>query len=253
MKRICIFLTLIFVLTCSLQAQKTDATNSIKRANEMYKQGQYSDAAALYEEILKNGVSPELYYNLGNSYYKADETGLAILNYERALRLDPGLNDASYNLDIAQQKVVDNINSSPSFFVKRWINSLIESYTTNQWAIISVVAFIAMLVLFFLFAFSSTRSKRKYAFYASFFAGFLFVLSLSFSGIRKDELLKHHDAIVLSGAVTAKSSPDKSGTDIFQLHEGTRVTVKNLLGNWVEIKLENGAVGWIEESNIERI
>lgn len=98
MKRICIFLTLIFVLTCSLQAQKTDATNSIKRANEMYKQGQYSDAAALYEEILKNGVSPELYYNLGNSYYKADETGLAILNYERALRLDPGLNDASYNL-----------------------------------------------------------------------------------------------------------------------------------------------------------
>ena len=85
-----------------------------------------------------------------------------------------------------------------------------------------------------------------------FFAA-LFVVSLVFSGIRKDQFVKHNEAIVMSGAVTAKSSPDKSGTDLFQLHEGTKVMVKSTLSGWSEITLENGAVGWVEESTIARI
>jgi len=254
MKKFYIFFCLISMLSFPLLAQNNiKIDDNVKQANLMYKQGQYTDAAKLYEEELKKGVSAELYYNLGNSYYKADEIGLAILNYERSLRIDPGFSDASYNLGIAESKIVDNINSSPTFFIKRWINSLIKSHTTNQWAVSSIVCFVAMLALFFLFAFSQTKNKRKYSFFASMFFGFLCVLTLSFSGIRKDQIRKHHEAVVMSGTVTAKSSPDKSGTDLFQLHEGTLVVVKSVLGSWTEISLNNGAVGWVEESSIERI
>ena len=110
-----------------------------------------------------------------------------------------------------------------------------------------------MLALFFLFAFSRIRPRRKYSFFASVLFGILCVVALSFSGIRKDQIKNHHEAVIMMGAVTVKSSPDQSGTDLFQLHEGTMVKVKSVLGSWTEITLENGAVGWVEETAIERI
>lgn len=253
MKRIYIIFCLISLLFGQTMAQAKDQTDKVALANQMYKQGQFTDAARLYEEELKKNVSAELYYNLGNSYYKANEIGHAILNYERALRIDPGFDDASYNLEIAESKIVDNVNTTPTFFVRKWTNSLIKSNTTNQWAVISIVCFILMLALFFLFAFSRVRSRRKYSFFASVFMGVLYVIALSFSGIRKEQIKNHHEAVIMSGAVTVKSSPDQSGTDLFQLHEGTLVKVKSVLGNWTEITLENGAVGWLEETAIERI
>jgi len=253
MKRIYIVFLLISVLLGQIMSQTNRQNDQIALADQMYKQGQYTDAARIYEEELKKGVSAELYYNIGNSYYKANEIGHAILNYERALRIDPGYDDASYNLDIAESKIVDNVNTTPTFFVRKWINSLIKSNTSNQWAVISVVCFILMLALFFLFAFSRIRSRRKYSFFASVAFGVLCVIALSFSGVRKDQIKNHHEAVIMSGAVAVKSSPDQSGTDLFQLHEGTLVKVKSVLGGWTEITLENGAVGWVEESAIERI
>jgi len=253
MKRIYIVFLLISVLFGPTMSQTNRQNDQIALANQMYKQGQFTDAARIYEEELKKGVSAELYYNIGNSYYKANEIGHAILNYERALRIDPGYDDASYNLDIAESKIVDNVNTTPTFFIRKWTNSLIKSNTSNQWAVISVVCFVLMLAFFFLFAFSRIRSRRKYSFFASVFFGILCVISLSFSGIRKDQFINHHEAVIMSGTVAVKSSPDQSGTDLFQLHEGTLVKVKSVLGGWSEITLENGAVGWVEESAIERI
>ena len=256
MKRIYILFSLVLGVTVLLQAQKSVATHSgdnIQMANHLYKQGQYADAAKLYEQELSKGAAPQLYYNLGNSYYKSDEIGLAILNYERALRLDPGYNDARYNLKIAEEKVVDNVNSSPSFFVKRFLNSWIQANSSNQWAVISVICLIVSLALFFFFVFSFDKNRRKYGFFGMLLFAGLFVTTLIFSGIRKEQFVKHNEAIVMSGAVTAKSSPDKSGTDLFQLHEGTKVMVKSTLSGWSEITLENGAVGWVEESSIARI
>lgn len=258
MKRI-IYIFFIAAFACgvtSLSAQ-TDSVASFESksalANEMYKQGQYSDAAQLYEEMLSEGAAAELYYNLGNSYYKAGEIGLAILNYERALRINPRLKDASYNLEIAESKIVDKVNSTPTFFVKRWVGGLIRGLTSNHWAIISIVFFVAMLASFLFFLFSSERSKRKVSFYGTVVLALLFITTFVFSGVNKDQFVKHNKAVILSGSVTAKSAPDVSGTDLFQLHEGTRVNVKSSLGVWSEISLENGAVGWIEDNNLERI
>ncbi|MFV0390372.1 MAG: tetratricopeptide repeat protein [Paludibacteraceae bacterium] len=247
-------LILSFLLTAmATQAESDSIARSVKQANELYSNGQYSDAVKLYEKLLQNGVSAELYYNLGNSYYKIDEIGLSILNYERALRLNPGFRDAAYNLEIAESKIVDKVTTSASFFVKRWINGLINKLSSNQWAFVSLVFFILSIATFFVFIFSNLRKRRKFSFYASIILALFFMGTFVFSGVRKEQFVKHNSAIVLSGQVSAKSAPDASGTELFQLHEGTKVHIKSTLGAWTEITLENGALGWIEEKAIERI
>jgi tetratricopeptide (TPR) repeat protein len=250
MKRIILFLSLILCFATGTFAQKA----AMKQANDLYAVGNYSDAAKLYESVLaKEGVAPELYYNLGNAYYKLNETGKSILNYERALRISPMFEDARNNLELAQLKVVDNIVQVPTFFVGRWIENLIKLLTSNQWLIVSLSVFIAFLILAFLFVFASSLSTRKISFYVGVTFFVISLFTLVFSGVRKDQLVNHHEAIVMTGVVTVKSSPDKSGTDLFQLHEGTKVVIKSILGKWTEIKLGNGNIGWVEQENIENI
>ncbi|MFT3754031.1 MAG: tetratricopeptide repeat protein [Paludibacter sp.] len=250
MKRVILLLSLILCLGNTIFAQKA----TVKQANFLYAKGNYEEAAKQYEEIIATeGVASELYYNLGNAYYKSSEVGKSILNYERALRLSPTFEDARFNLELAQLKVVDNIVQTPTFFLGRWIESLMKLLTSNQWLVVSITVFVAGLILAFLFIFASTLFIRKVSFYVG--AAFL-VLSLStliFSGVRKNQMLNHREAIVMSGLVTVKSSPDKSGTDLFQLHEGTKVVVKSTLGKWTEIILGNGNIGWVEQENIENI
>jgi len=250
MKRIILFLSLILCFGFGAFAQSP----SIKQANDLYAHGNYSDAANLYEKILsKEGVAPELYYNLGNAYYKSNETGKSILNYERALRLSPTFEDARFNLELAQLKVVDNIVQTPTFFVGRWIENLIKLLTANQWIVVSFSVFIVCLVLLFLFVFAHSLGIRKISFYIGSILLVASIFTFVFAGIRKNQLVNHGEAIVMTGVVTVKSSPDSSGTDLFQLHEGTKVVVKSTLGKWIEIKLGNGNVGWLEQENIERI
>ncbi|MDD4972459.1 MAG: tetratricopeptide repeat protein [Paludibacter sp.] len=250
MKRIILFLS--FIL-CFGQLAFTQMT-AVKQANDLYAKGDYSNAAKQYEKILSNdGVAPEIYFNLGNAYYKSNEIGHSILNYERALRLSPSFEDARVNLELAQQKVVDNIVPSPTFFIGRWIENLIKLMTSNQWLFISFGVFIFCLISIFLFIFGPTHSSRKIAFnFAIVLLGISF-FTLIFAGVRKGQMYNHSEAIVMAGVISVKSSPDKSGTDLFQLHEGAKVTIKSTLGNWTEIKLSNGGIGWVEKTNIEQI
>lgn len=250
MKRIALFLSLILCFCLPSFAQ----SDAVKLANDMYAKGNYTDAAKQYEKVLSTeGVSSELYYNLGNAYFKVNEVGLSILNYERALRLSPRFDDARYNLELAQLKVIDNIVPTPSFFLGRWIENLIKFMTSNQWIIVSVSIFILFLLSAFLFVFGSSRQLRKSSFYLGLAFLGLSLVTVVFSGVRKDQMLNHSEAIVMSGVITAKSSPDRSGTDLFQLHEGTKVNIKSTLGDWIEITLGNGSIGWVEQKSIEKI
>lgn len=250
MKRIVLFISIMLCFSSLAVAQ----SGAVKQANDLYAKGNYNEAAKLYEKILSiEGVAPELYYNLGNAYYKSGETAKSILNYERALRLKPTFDDARFNLELAQLKVVDNIVPAPTFFLGRWIENLIKLLTSNQWLIISASVFLLSLVLAFLFVFASSLIIRKVSFYVGATLISICIVSAAFSGIRKGQLVNHNEAIVMSGVVSVKSSPDQSGTDLFQLHEGAKVKVKSTLGKWTEIKLGNGNVGWIEQENIEKI
>jgi tetratricopeptide (TPR) repeat protein len=249
MKRIILF----FLIILCFGQFAFPQLNTVKHANDLYAKGDYTNAAKEYEKVLKNGVAPEIYFNLGNAYYKTNEIGRSILNYERALRLSPSFEDAKFNLELAQLKVVDNIVPSPTFFIGRWIQNLIKLLTSNQWLFISFCVFILFLIFVFLFIFGPSRMIRKFSFYfATVLVGISFV-SLIFAGVRKGQIINHSDAIVMSGVISVKSSPDKSGTDLFQLHEGAKVTIKSTLGSWTEIKLSNGAIGWVEQVNIEKI
>jgi tetratricopeptide (TPR) repeat protein len=225
----------------------------LKHANDLYAQNEFIPAAQEYEKLLEEGQSAELYYNLGNAYYKSNEIGLAILNYERALRLSPRYPDAKYNLEMAAQRIVDLVDEEPVFFVKRWFADLISFFPSNRWFYIGWTFFLLALAGFFLFIFAPSRGLRKFSFNLSIIFIVICGITLLFSGIRKKNYINRTEAIVLSGVITVKSSPDKNGTELFKLHEGTKVNIKNTLNNWAEITLSNGAVGWTEFAHIEPI
>ena len=181
------------------------------------------------------------------------ETGKAILNYEKALRLNPMYHDARYNLDMAQQKVIDNIVQVPPFFILRWLDIFMKLLRSNQWFFVGFLTFIITIIAALFFIFGFTLSNRKISFYIATIFLSITVVTLVFSAVRKTQQTQHNEAIIMSAVVTVKSSPDRSGTDLFQLHEGTKVKVKSQLGSWFEVVLGNGNIGWVENKSIEQI
>jgi tetratricopeptide (TPR) repeat protein len=247
------YLIVILAVICSLQVFATQESD-LNNANKLYKSADYIAAANAYEQIAKTyGIAPELYYNTGNAYYKAGEIGLAILNYERALRISPLYKDARFNLEFAQTKVVDNIVQTPSFFVKRMFESIIIALQVDNWYWISLALFLLAMAGFLYFIFGNSLILRRITFYTTFVVLILSVSALIFAGVRKNQLAHHNEAIIMKPTVIVKSSPDKSGTDLFQLHEGTKATIKSTLDTWAEIELGNGNIGWVDASTIERI
>ena len=228
--------------------------STLKEAEEAYAKEDYTQAIELYESVLKSyGESAMVYYNLGNAYYKAGKVAPAILNYERALLLNPGDSDIRFNLQVARQKTVDKIEPIGEFFLTRWIGTVEDVYSADGWAkwgVASFVLFIGCLVLFF---FSKWIRLKKIGFFAGICFLLISLVANLFADSQQDKLLHRADAIVFASTVTVKSSPDASGTDLFILHEGTKVTIKSTLGEWSEIQLEDGNVGWMPSKEIQQI
>ena len=228
--------------------------STLKEAEEAYAKEDYTQAIELYESVLKSyGESAMVYYNLGNAYYKAGKVAPAILNYERALLLNPGNSDTRFNLQVARQKTVDKIEPIGEFFLTRWIGTVEDVYSADGWAkwgVASFVLFIGCLVLFF---FSKWIRLKKIGFFAGICFLLISLVANLFADSQQDKLLHRADAIVFASTVTVKSSPDASGTDLFILHEGTKVTIKSTLGEWSEIQLEDGNVGWMPSKEIQQI
>ena len=228
--------------------------STLKEAEEAYAKEDYTQAIELYESVLKSyGESAMVYYNLGNAYYKAGKVAPAILNYERALLLNPGDSDTRFNLQVARQKTVDKIEPIGGFFLTRWIGTVEDVYSADGWAkwgVASFLLFIGCLVLFF---FSKWIRLKKIGFFAGICFLLISLVANLFADSQQDKLLHRADAIVFASTVTVKSSPDASGTDLFILHEGTKVTIKSTLGEWSEIQLEDGNVGWMPSKEIQQI
>lgn len=249
MKKLFIVLFIIFVVINSVTAQSLQ-----EQANNAYSTSDYERAAQLYKEVIeKEGESAYVYYNLGNTYYRLNEIAFSILYYERSLLLDPANKDARFNLEIAKLKTVDKIEPIGEFFITEWFNDIRNLFNTDLWSYISVMSFLLFIACLFLFFFSRKIVLKK----IGFFSGLVLIIVCIFSNVfaynQKKKLLERNSAIIFSPTTTIKSSPDASGTDLFILHEGTKVLVTNKLGEWNEIETQDGNVGWIKTKEIEII
>lgn len=222
------------------------------QANTDYAAGNYADAVSKYEQILSEQPSAEVYYNLGNAYFKQGELAQAILSYERALRIEPSYKDAKHNLQFAQSRIVDNIEDTQAFFLSNWIKAVRNALNMHTWMILSISLFIAALIGFFLFAFSQTVWLRKTAFYMSIMALVISIAACANAGSLHQRDTNRAEAIITQGIVNAKASPDRSGTDLFTVHEGTKVEITETIGDWCCIHVGN-YIGWMPLSYLERI
>ena len=178
----------------------------------------------------------------------------AVLNYERALLLNPGDADIRFNLDMARSKTVDQITPATEVFIVTWVNSLTNMQSERGWAKIGIVSFICLLVGLALYIFSKRLFVRKIGFIGAIILLVVTVCANLFARQQKNELMDRIGAIVMSPTVTVKSTPDESGTELFVLHEGTKVFVEdNSMKGWKEIRLEDGNKGWIPTEAIEII
>ena len=181
MKNIILIMLFLGLTVPSLADPQVD----LARAARAYSAGSFDSAAALYQKVTDDGyASSELYYNLGNAFFKMNEMARAILWYERALRLDPGNDDARFNLNVANALINDKIEPVPELFYKRWFRGMLQAFSYDTWALVSILALVAALTGFVLYLASRSLALRKAGFWAgcSLIPVFLFTLVFAWTG-----------------------------------------------------------------------
>lgn len=223
-------------------------------ADSAYVQEHYEQAISLYNKLLETGASASVYYNLGNAYYRTGDMAHAILAYERAYLMEPGDADIRFNLQLARTKTIDKIVPESEMFFITWFRQMIDWYSADQWGRAVVVCFALFVVSLLLYFFAGRMLWRKVGFGVGVCTLILAVLFHIFAYQQQQKLLVRTHAIVMSSSLTVKSTPSTSGTDLFVLHEGTKVEITDdTMKDWKEIRLADGKVGWVPVKTIERI
>ena len=239
------------ITTLLLFSAFTFAQDAFDAANAAYADGRYEEAAAMYQSLLDEQPDATLYYNLGNARFKQGELAQAILNYERALRLKPNYKDAQYNLAFAQSRITDNIVEQ-DFFLSSWARTVRNNLSERTWWSTSIGLFICALIALLLFLLGRELWLRKTAFHVAWIALlFSLIAGLNAGSLHQRNTLRN-EAIITQGVVNVKSSPDRSGTDLFTIHEGTKVTIRETLGEWVNVRVGSNE-GWMKSGYLERI
>jgi tetratricopeptide (TPR) repeat protein len=235
-------------------AFSADPEITIAKANKAYTDGFYDNAIELYKSVINEGYeSADLYYNLGNACYKQNDFTSAILYYEKARKLDPGNEDVNFNLKIANTKITDKIEPIPELFYKRWYRALIESYSADKWSKIGLLFLCLALIAGLFYVISRRLITRKTGFWLGIVFLFISLFSFLFAWQNYNDIMHRKEAIIFSPTVTIKSSPDEKSVDLFVLHEGTKVELIDNIGDWYEIRIANGSVGWLATSAVEKI
>lgn len=234
------------------------AQTTMEEAAQAYRAEDYKKNIELYEQIIdenlsQNQESAEVYYNIGNAYFRDGQLGKAILHYERALLLKPGDSDIRHNLRFARTRTEDRIETAGSLLLTNWINSVRDVFSSNRWAVTAIVLFIFLLGCVAVFLFVRKMWAKQAAFYTGLVVLVLVIVANIFAFNQKRALVKRDTAIIMSGFVSVKASPDANSNELFQLHEGTKVVIRSTDGNWYEIKIANGSVGWAPKEDVEII
>jgi tetratricopeptide (TPR) repeat protein len=244
------FLFLIILLGC-LQLHAQGIFQIFVQANQAYQKQQYQQAVDLYQQILSQGYqSEEVYYNLGNCFYRLNLIGEAILYYEKSLRLDPRDEDVRYNLELANLQVIDRIELPPRLFLFEWWANLKSFFSIDQLTslVATLFAFVILLLIFWMYV-KRYRVRRWLLTFAT-VAGILTIIWAYILMVRADNYWKQREAIVLSSTVTVLSAPDENSTDVFLLHEGVKVYLEDQRDIWVKISLPDGKSGWMKSKDM---
>ncbi|MBQ0137139.1 MAG: tetratricopeptide repeat protein [Bacteroidales bacterium] len=243
---------LFIIVTLTLCIVHCQSSTAFTDANDLYAAGNYAEAASLYQQMLTEQPSAVVYYNLGNAYFKQGELSQAILAYERSLRLDPSNKDTRYNLRFAESRITDNITDNRAFFLSTFLTNVRNLMRERTWLWISLVTFVLFVATLLLFLLSAEPVVRKTGFSIAVITLVLSVFALvAAQSLHQRDTLRE-EAIITQGIVNAKASPDKSGTELFTLHEGTKVRITETLGEWCNVSVGNYQ-GWILLANLERI
>lgn len=245
-----VFLAFFVLISVFTQAQDTQGV--FKQGNEAYKAGEFKKAIELYTSIEKAGeTSAELNYNIGNSYYRLNKLGLAILHYEKALKQDPSLEDAQVNLSRAEALTIDKIEQLPLPGIVRVYKGFLSALNTEGWAMVSLTLAFVFLVFVVVINFSKNSTLRKSLFLVNSINLFLVLLGLIFAF--SSQYYDKEELILVKDNAYIKSEPTKSGKDLFILHEGTKVQLKQENNAWIQIKLSDGLIGWVEKGAFKKI
>lgn len=244
-------LFILSLITLAWGARANEQKALFDSAAVYYSNNQFENAIASYEKIIEQGFeSAELYFNLGNAYYKSNKFAMAIVNYERAIKLEPNDSDIEFNLRLANTHVVDKIEVIPQFFLSSWWDKLIQLMSANNWAIISLASFVMGLFALLLFFLSHSTFVRRFSFWVGVLIIVVSVFTFSFA--RKQNWLAENepDAVIITPSVVVRSAPSDSGTELFLIHEGLKISVTDKLGEWREIRLSDGNEGWVKLNDL---
>jgi hypothetical protein len=224
------------------------------QANQLYQQNKFAEARDVYEAIVRNGfVSGELYYDLGNAYYKTGDLGKAVLNYERALRLMPNDEDLRHNLQLANLMITDRIEATPRLFVWDYWDAIKAAFSLNALTWIGYALFVLLVGSICVIILARSYGTRRLGLFSGSISTALLVLTIVLFVGKIGEVNRADTAVVTAKITTLKNSPDAKSSDAFVLHSGVKVTITDSVGEWMKIRLADGKVGWMERNDAEVI
>lgn len=243
-----LFLTYLFSLFIMASAFSKDLP-----ANVAYDDAEYESAAEQYLELLKDEpTSAELWYNLGNAYYKSGQIGYAVAAYRKAYKLSPTDEDIRFNLNFVFNKTADKIEPAPKNFIVRQTDIVADMFTSGGWAVLCIVFAALALGAFLLYIFMRTYSAKKWGLFTSVFFWGVAFFCLALSAHRYYYTLESAIVIVKPSA-DILAEPNGNGTRLLLLNEGATLQLKKREGDWIKVELPNGTVGYIQSKNVEII
>ncbi|TAK48050.1 MAG: tetratricopeptide repeat protein [Saprospiraceae bacterium] len=247
-----LFLGLLLCMPLIVRGEGT--AERFQAANKAYENGDFAQAAKAYEALLSDGFeSAGLHYNLGNACFRQGELGRAILQYEKALLLQPGDASILHNLEFARQRTVDKFEEVPDFFLRAWWHRLRNLAASGVWSFTGAFLWLAGFCALALWQLSRERRTRKASFFAGLALLLLSILPLSLALSRTAWEQHSGQAIISAGTASLRSAPDEAGTELYLLHEGTKLELLEKLGDWHKVQLPNGEEGWLPDGAFEEI
>lgn len=247
-------ITLLMLLSLPLFSIADDNTSLYEQGNAAYAKGQYEQAARDYQKVVDAGYqSVQLYFNLGNAYYRTGDIASCILYYEKAHKLAPNDEDINFNIRYANARTSDKVEQLPEFFVTQWWHHFILFFSVSTLGTLSILFMLGGCGLLILYLFSNNYVVKRSSFYTGIVVIVVAIAFVFMASQQENYFAGHQQAIIFSNSVTAKSTPDANGKPLFIVHEGTKVNVLQQNDNWMEVELPNGNAGWISAADAKDI